>query len=811
MDESMCTEAFEPPWMRDLLGPNRDGNPNLNIPDYKPRIGLEFDSLDDAKKIYNEFGRITSFSVRIEYSNTCKKTERITSRRFVCSKEGFRCKDNRDIKTKKPCQETRTGCEALMTVLLNKKSKKYEVTDFFDDHNHPLHIQECVHLMPSQRKITKAQAIEADLVEASGIRLRSSFELAFRQTGGRECLGFTCQDLKNYLWTKRQRDLKFGEAGSLLVYFADKSMKDSSFHFNMQLDVEEQITNIFWVDPKMIIDYSVFGDFVSFDTTYRTHKGYRLLAVFLGFNNYRKNVIFGAALLYGETVASFEWLFRSFLDAMSGKKPKTFFTDQDSAMAKAISLVMPDTFHRICTWHMKQNAIKHLGSKYVGDHGGIGAELSKFIYNYEDEENFCIAWEEMLDRFDVHDNSWLPTIYGVREKRAKPYVMTVWSAWADTTQHFERVVDDINHMELECEYASRQKLPRIGLPVPMLINTGDFYTNQNFELFKIEYLNSLRAFAWKQDESNLSHDYMVKIPDEPMVREVKANPRGPEVSCTCRLFERCGILCSHALKGLDMMNMKEILESYLLKRWAKKAKDGLVQENNRCVAKQVVADLDMNARYRMLCLSLIKLGCRVAESKETTCMLMKNSIEMAKKIDDVLSKQASVNEQENDSRAPSCPQKSSEKVAEENQPHNPHDNMPLYVPVFEDKNMDQSPLHPLSVEIPNSMSWMIPETPQAWNHLSFTHLLQESLLCPSIEDSKGSSSAQYSEEVGLVTCISLEHCCVAHAYELCHEDRDRNCAELSEGTAGKGVGLIDKNSTFLFPFAFSSAVPYKIA
>ncbi|XP_028088059.1 protein FAR1-RELATED SEQUENCE 5-like [Camellia sinensis] len=310
----MCTEAFEPPWMRDLLGPNRDANPNLNIPDYKPRRGLEFDSLDDAKKFYNEFERITGFSVRIEYSNTCKKTERITSRRFVCPKEGFQREDNRDIKTKKPRQETRIGCKALMTVVLNKKSQKYEVTDFFDDHNHPLHIQECVHLMPSQRKITKAQAIEADLAEASGIRLRSSFELAFRQTEGRECLGFTRQDLKNYLWTKRQRDLKFGEAGSLLAYFADKSMKDSSFHFNMQLDVEEQITNIFWADPKMIIDYSVFGDF---------------------------SVIFGAALLYDETVASFEWSFRSFLDSMSGKKPKTFFTDQDPAMAKAISLVMP--------------------------------------------------------------------------------------------------------------------------------------------------------------------------------------------------------------------------------------------------------------------------------------------------------------------------------------------------------------------------------------------------------------------------------------------------------------------------------------
>ncbi|KAI8021191.1 Methyl-CpG-binding domain-containing protein 9 [Camellia lanceoleosa] len=210
----------------------------------------------------------------------------------------------------------------------------------------------------------------------------------------------------------------------------------------------------------------------------------------------------------------------------------------------------------------------------------------------------------------------------------------------------------------------------------------------------------------------------------------------------------------------------------------------------------------MNARYRMLCPSLIKLGYRAVESKETTCMLMKNSIEMAKKIDDVLSKQASVNEQENDAHAPSCPQKSSEKVVEENQPHNPHvfkanglkkkeglgkgrpkkrpkswvelqpkvkksrrkmgsqsapqpsitdstiqDNMLLYVPVFEDRNMDQSPLHPQGVEMPNPMSWMIPETPQAWNHLSFTHLLQESLLCPSIEDFKGSSSAQYKNDM----------------------------------------------------------------
>ena len=45
-----------------------------------------------------------------------------------------------------------------------------------------------------------------------------------------------------------------------------------SFHYAVQLDIEEQITNIFWADAKMIIDYTHFGDVFSFDTTFGTNK-----------------------------------------------------------------------------------------------------------------------------------------------------------------------------------------------------------------------------------------------------------------------------------------------------------------------------------------------------------------------------------------------------------------------------------------------------------------------------------------------------------------------------------------------------------
>jgi zinc finger SWIM domain-containing protein 3 len=132
--------------------------------------------------------------------------------------------------------------------------------------------------------------------------------------------------------------LKYGELGGLLKYFEKEKREKFLFYYALQLDAEEQITNIFWADAQMIIDFKLFGDVVSFDTAYRTNKEYRSLAMFVGFNHHREVVIFGAALLYDESV-------KSFFESMSGKKPNTIFTDQDPAMAKAISLVMPNTYH----------------------------------------------------------------------------------------------------------------------------------------------------------------------------------------------------------------------------------------------------------------------------------------------------------------------------------------------------------------------------------------------------------------------------------------------------------------------------------
>jgi len=329
-----------------------------------------------------------------------------------------------------------------MTITLDRGEENYEVTDVVLEHNHSLHLPETRHLMASQRKISELQAFEIETADDSGIRPKAAHELAIRQVGGPFNLSYTCRDRKNYLQSKRQRELAFGQAGSMLKYFHDKISENPSFQYALQVDCDEHITNIFWADAKMILDYAYFGDVVTFDTTFGTNKEYRPFGVFLGLNHFRETTIFGAAILFDETEDSFTWLFETFLAAHNGQQPKTIYTDQDAAMGKAIKNVFTESYHGLCTFHIMQNAIKHLSVKGQEEEEGEGDQedeephiLSGFsacMYGYEDKEAFEEAFDIM--RTKVHKQTWLDSIYKVKEKWAECYMRDVFSLGVRSTQ-----------------------------------------------------------------------------------------------------------------------------------------------------------------------------------------------------------------------------------------------------------------------------------------------------------------------------------------------------------------------------------------
>ena len=147
------------------------------------------------------------------------------------------------------------------------------------------------------------------------------------QVGGYENLGFVSIDYKNHVNSKRREALKRRDGCAVINHFQKMQLEDQSYFYLIQLDDDNQIMNIFWVDSRSIVDYGHFGDVLCFDTTYRTNSYGRSFAPFIGVNHHKQSIIFGVALPYDETIISFKWLFETFLSAMFGKQPRTIFTN----------------------------------------------------------------------------------------------------------------------------------------------------------------------------------------------------------------------------------------------------------------------------------------------------------------------------------------------------------------------------------------------------------------------------------------------------------------------------------------------------
>ena len=129
---------------------NMDAIANLN-----PRVGMEFDTLEEAWEFGVKYGRQMGFGVRKHYINKSKKDGNVTSRGLVCAKQGIRGTKEEDIILTHNRDYTRTNCPLRLYVSLVQETRKYKVADFVGEHNHTLHLSEIVYMMRSQQKFQK--------------------------------------------------------------------------------------------------------------------------------------------------------------------------------------------------------------------------------------------------------------------------------------------------------------------------------------------------------------------------------------------------------------------------------------------------------------------------------------------------------------------------------------------------------------------------------------------------------------------------------------------------------------------------------
>ncbi|RVW59745.1 Protein FAR1-related sequence 7 [Vitis vinifera] len=167
------------------------------------------------------------------------------------------------------------------------------------------------------------------------------------------------------------------------------------------------------------------------ETFYNMTNAYKKpLVVLVGVNHHHQTVVFGYALLIDESVGTYEWVLETFLDAMMNKRPISVVTDGDKAMHKAIKKVLPDTCHRLCSWHLQRNAFTNV---HIKDFSSI---FARCMFMRGNEEEFEKVWHEMVANLGLNENRWVTEIYGKRKRWAEAYLRGNFFGGMRTTQRF---------------------------------------------------------------------------------------------------------------------------------------------------------------------------------------------------------------------------------------------------------------------------------------------------------------------------------------------------------------------------------------
>jgi len=145
-------------------------------PVWIPQMGMKFSSVDEAWEFWVTYGGRMGFDVRKCYTNKSGLDGLVTTGRFVCSNQGSRAENKKYCVGKHNRAHTRTCCMVRMGITLDRENMTYKVHDLFVDHNHILQIAQTSHLMPSQRNISKHQAVDIEVADASGIAPKASYE-----------------------------------------------------------------------------------------------------------------------------------------------------------------------------------------------------------------------------------------------------------------------------------------------------------------------------------------------------------------------------------------------------------------------------------------------------------------------------------------------------------------------------------------------------------------------------------------------------------------------------------------------------------
>ncbi|KAG7990901.1 hypothetical protein I3843_02G047900 [Carya illinoinensis] len=546
---------------------------------FEPFIGKEFDEVEDAQAFYKVYARKKRFAMRTNHTQLSRGEKKLIGVHYVCTREGFR-RESLKQKERKNLElaETKIGCKATMCI--KKNGERWIAYKFVPEHNHELLTPRSTSLLSGYRGVTRVQKNPILTLNESGVPIRKIMSVLSKK-----------QDVENYLGNKRRK------------LFEEGDCKEPGFVYSMQVDENESMGSCFWADARSRSTYQYFGDVVTFDATYLTNVYKMPFVPFSGVNHHHQIIMFGCALLVNETTESYICLLRTWQEAMLERTPLTIIIDDDKAMAKTIAVVLPNTTHRLCLWHILQNFLEHLAHVY-NKYPDFQKEFHHCIHDTITLDEFEEEWVSILVKYGLACNDWMQNLYNRREKWILAYLRTTFCAGMSTTQRSESMnkffkdyvrsstmVSDFVHQyekALNARYFKekekdvRTKLTKLVLRTCWKIEeeAAKVYIRKSFNIFQEELFNRQQYKMTKVQKDGESKMYeMAPNGKDARIYYVTLDSRQTQAICTCHKFEFLGLLCRHILcVFMKKSNLDMLPHHYVLERWTINAKSRAILE-----------------------------------------------------------------------------------------------------------------------------------------------------------------------------------------------------------------------------------------
>ncbi|KAG2711017.1 hypothetical protein I3760_04G058000 [Carya illinoinensis] len=530
----------------------------------EPMLGMEFTTIDDARNFYNVYAKQTGFSIHVNSYYRSKKDNSIISR-----ESAKKVVLGDDTKRRRARPITREGCEALMTVRKQDNGKWY-VAKLEKNHNHKL-------VSPAMWQFLSL----SNFFGSPEMGLNSPTNVLTEDSNSCRKMVFTAQKSVEYVGKGRLGT--FGiDAQSLLGFFSVMQASDPAFYYAIQVDEEDRLSSIFWVDTRSRISYNCFSDVVAFDTTYQVNHYKMPFAPFTGVNHLNQSMLFGCVLLADETESTFIWLFTTLLEAMSGKQPGLIITDYESAISRAVE-----------QWHIMSKMPREMGDTYSSLPRTFQVEFDKCLKSKTPDE-FESAWPMILEKYNLRGNEWLQSLYIDHKLWVPTYVRDILCRAAFAEQH-EKALEDRYEKEARPEFETFYTKPILKTPLPMEKQAADIYMRKMFTVFQDEVFESLALAVKFSGENGGSSTYKVARFDEKhKVHFVCINIAEQVASCTFKMFEFKGVLCCHVLGRrnrdakdeaiLDLQASKNLQYNILYQEAIKCAEEGMISDHSFKVA-----------------------------------------------------------------------------------------------------------------------------------------------------------------------------------------------------------------------------------